>query len=252
MLLISVLLSLQHMPCHNKSANDFVFIGSSSFLATAGHSSSGNNVIMWDTLLPPRCALIQCKSTQTLIHHDSVEALYVLKVKSIIAILPPRFSQLNVIIVCSIIQYFIIDSLHSFPLSGVRCDISALRPTAPAPGGRWEERRRMYIWCTTEKTATYFPRTRIQCTLYGPRSMRRVLCNWISRRRYKSVGFIYASVDKDFPRRTLQNVNVQQSSHSWSPSTACHQRWYAIYYIIINNIVFYYFHKICSLLAHAT
>lgn len=49
------------MNCHNKSANDFAFIGSSSFLATAGHSSDGRNVVMWDTLLPPRCSLIECK-----------------------------------------------------------------------------------------------------------------------------------------------------------------------------------------------
>jgi len=48
-----------NMMCHNKSANDFVFISSSSFLASAGHSSDGMNVGLWDTLLPPRSALIQ-------------------------------------------------------------------------------------------------------------------------------------------------------------------------------------------------
>ena len=50
------------MACHNKSANDFVFISSSSFLASAGHSSDGMNVGLWDTLLPPRSSLIQRES----------------------------------------------------------------------------------------------------------------------------------------------------------------------------------------------
>lgn len=49
------------MSCHNKHTSDFVFISSSSFLATAGYSSDGNNVCFWDTLLPARCSLVQCK-----------------------------------------------------------------------------------------------------------------------------------------------------------------------------------------------
>lgn len=33
--------SLQTFKCHNKQGNDFAFLGSTSFLATAGHSSDG-------------------------------------------------------------------------------------------------------------------------------------------------------------------------------------------------------------------
>ena len=38
---------------------DFVFVGSSSLLASAGHSSDGCNLCLWDTLLPQRSAKIQ-------------------------------------------------------------------------------------------------------------------------------------------------------------------------------------------------
>ena len=52
---------LQHLQCHNKSLSDFVFMGSSSILATAGHSLENRNVCIWDTLLPHRSALVQGK-----------------------------------------------------------------------------------------------------------------------------------------------------------------------------------------------
>nr|XP_045610736.1 dmX-like protein 2 [Procambarus clarkii] len=42
--------------CHNKHGSDFVFVGSSSLLATAGQSSEHRNVALWDTLLPQRKA----------------------------------------------------------------------------------------------------------------------------------------------------------------------------------------------------
>ncbi|XP_054286224.1 dmX-like protein 2 isoform X3 [Macrosteles quadrilineatus] len=44
--------------CHNKLTSDFVFLGSCSLVATAGHSSESKNVAMWDTLLPQKKALI--------------------------------------------------------------------------------------------------------------------------------------------------------------------------------------------------
>merc|ERR1712088_989523 len=40
------------MQTHGKNTADFVFQGgSSSLLATAGHSADGRNVALWDTLL---------------------------------------------------------------------------------------------------------------------------------------------------------------------------------------------------------
>ncbi|KAL1117871.1 hypothetical protein AAG570_004184 [Ranatra chinensis] len=44
--------------CHNKVTSDFVFLGSCSMVATAGHSSESKNVAIWDTLLPQKKALI--------------------------------------------------------------------------------------------------------------------------------------------------------------------------------------------------
>ncbi|XP_078694772.1 dmX-like protein 2 isoform X2 [Branchiostoma floridae x Branchiostoma belcheri] len=45
--------------CHNKQTSDFVYINSSSFLSTAGHSSDHRNVCLWDTLMPHRSCLVQ-------------------------------------------------------------------------------------------------------------------------------------------------------------------------------------------------
>ncbi|XP_077318349.1 dmX-like protein 1 isoform X1 [Lithobates pipiens] len=44
--------------CHNKTTNDFVFISSSSLIATAGQSSDNRNVCMWDTLVAPANSLV--------------------------------------------------------------------------------------------------------------------------------------------------------------------------------------------------
>ncbi|XP_046448229.1 dmX-like protein 2 isoform X2 [Daphnia pulex] len=44
--------------CHSKGTSDFVFLGSSSILATTGHSSESRNVVLWDTLMPQRKAII--------------------------------------------------------------------------------------------------------------------------------------------------------------------------------------------------
>ncbi|KAL1453933.1 hypothetical protein WDU94_010234 [Cyamophila willieti] len=45
--------------CHNKITSDFVFLGSCSLVATAGHSSESKNVCLWDSLLPQKKALVQ-------------------------------------------------------------------------------------------------------------------------------------------------------------------------------------------------
>ncbi|XP_069043344.1 dmX-like protein 1 isoform X6 [Lepisosteus oculatus] len=46
------------LQCHNKTANDFVFVGSSSLIATAGQSSDNRNVCLWDTLVSPVNSLV--------------------------------------------------------------------------------------------------------------------------------------------------------------------------------------------------
>uniref|UniRef100_A0A8B9J3P7 Dmx like 1 n=1 Tax=Amazona collaria TaxID=241587 RepID=A0A8B9J3P7_9PSIT len=52
--------------CHNKTANDFVFISSSSLIATAGSSSDNRNICLWDTLVSPTNSLVHA-----FICHDS-------------------------------------------------------------------------------------------------------------------------------------------------------------------------------------
>ncbi|XP_041105290.1 dmX-like protein 1 isoform X1 [Polyodon spathula] len=54
------------LQCHNKTANDFVFVGSSSLIATAGQSSDNRNVCLWDTLVTPANSLVHA-----FICHDS-------------------------------------------------------------------------------------------------------------------------------------------------------------------------------------
>ncbi|XP_066130244.1 LOW QUALITY PROTEIN: dmX-like protein 1 [Saccopteryx bilineata] len=44
--------------CHNKTANDFVFVSSSSLIATAGLSTDSRNVCLWDTLVAPANSLV--------------------------------------------------------------------------------------------------------------------------------------------------------------------------------------------------
>ncbi|XP_023230378.1 dmX-like protein 2 [Centruroides sculpturatus] len=44
--------------CHGKQASDFIFVNSSSLIATVGHSSDNKNVCIWDTLLPQGKALV--------------------------------------------------------------------------------------------------------------------------------------------------------------------------------------------------
>ncbi|XP_006886049.1 PREDICTED: dmX-like protein 1-like [Elephantulus edwardii] len=52
--------------CHNKTANDFVFVSSSSLIATAGLSTDNRNVCLWDTLVAPANSLVHAFSC-----HDS-------------------------------------------------------------------------------------------------------------------------------------------------------------------------------------
>lgn len=52
--------------CHNKTANDFVFISSSSLIATAGLSSDNRNICLWDTLVSPANSLVHA-----FVCHDS-------------------------------------------------------------------------------------------------------------------------------------------------------------------------------------
>ncbi|XP_016361814.1 dmX-like protein 1 [Sinocyclocheilus anshuiensis] len=56
------------LQCHNKTANDFVFVGSSSLIATAGLSTDNRNVCLWDTLVTPAYSLVHGKSSHTLTH----------------------------------------------------------------------------------------------------------------------------------------------------------------------------------------
>ncbi|XP_033633785.1 dmX-like protein 2 isoform X2 [Asterias rubens] len=44
--------------CHSKTVYDFNFLGSSSFLATAGLSSDNRNICLWDTLMPTNKAMV--------------------------------------------------------------------------------------------------------------------------------------------------------------------------------------------------
>ncbi|XP_057211721.1 dmX-like protein 1 [Triplophysa rosa] len=50
------------LQCHNKTANDFAFVGSSSLIATAGLSTDNRNVCLWDTLVTPANSLVQAFS----------------------------------------------------------------------------------------------------------------------------------------------------------------------------------------------
>ncbi|XP_053355877.1 dmX-like protein 2 isoform X5 [Clarias gariepinus] len=44
--------------CHSKVCGDFSFITSSSLIATAGHSTDGRNVCLWDTLISPSNTMV--------------------------------------------------------------------------------------------------------------------------------------------------------------------------------------------------
>ena len=55
---MSVLLRLQNHQVHSKNCSDFCFLGCSSVVVTAGHSSDHKNVAMWDTLLPLKKSMV--------------------------------------------------------------------------------------------------------------------------------------------------------------------------------------------------
>uniref|UniRef100_A0A4W5QJI7 Dmx like 1 n=1 Tax=Hucho hucho TaxID=62062 RepID=A0A4W5QJI7_9TELE len=54
------------LQCHNKTAHDFVFVGSSSLIATAGLSTDNRNVCLWDTLVNPMNSLVHGESSNTI------------------------------------------------------------------------------------------------------------------------------------------------------------------------------------------
>ncbi|TPX73880.1 hypothetical protein CcCBS67573_g04853 [Chytriomyces confervae] len=49
----------QVLQCHSAITNDFCFVNSSTILATAGVSSNGSNICLWDTLLPQHKARVK-------------------------------------------------------------------------------------------------------------------------------------------------------------------------------------------------
>ena len=49
---------MQSSQVHSKNCSDFTFLGCSSVLVTAGHSTDHKNVCMWDTLLPAKKSLV--------------------------------------------------------------------------------------------------------------------------------------------------------------------------------------------------
>ncbi|CAG0879339.1 unnamed protein product [Cyprideis torosa] len=46
------------LQCHSKTTSDFIFVGSSSLMATAGYGAENKNLGLWDTLLPQRKSLV--------------------------------------------------------------------------------------------------------------------------------------------------------------------------------------------------
>lgn len=48
----------QTAQCHSKQTSDFVYLGSSSLIASAGMSTDSKNVALWDTLMPMKKAQI--------------------------------------------------------------------------------------------------------------------------------------------------------------------------------------------------
>ncbi|KAK6180445.1 hypothetical protein SNE40_012599 [Patella caerulea] len=64
---------IMSLSCHNKTTSDFTFVGSSSLIATAGHSSESRNVCLWDTLLPKRSSLVHAFNCH---EHGSPAVIY--------------------------------------------------------------------------------------------------------------------------------------------------------------------------------
>ena len=53
------MVSVQKLRVHSKTANDFAFLNSASFIATGGQSSESRNVCLWDMLVPDNQALVK-------------------------------------------------------------------------------------------------------------------------------------------------------------------------------------------------
>ncbi|KAJ3274403.1 regulator of (H+)-ATPase in vacuolar membrane [Terramyces sp. JEL0728] len=70
--------------CHQGAINDFAFLNSSSVVATAGTSTNGMNVSIWDTLLPPGKARVKVFSSQEnlLVAGGKKGSIYVIDVRN--------------------------------------------------------------------------------------------------------------------------------------------------------------------------
>lgn len=64
----------QTYQCHNKTASDFTFLGSSSLLMTAGHSTDHRNVVLLDTLLPTKKCVVSTFAAHE--HHGAAAITY--------------------------------------------------------------------------------------------------------------------------------------------------------------------------------
>lgn len=73
---------IMSLPCHNKTTSDFTFVGCSSLIATAGHSTENKNVCLWDTLMPPRQALVHAFVCH---EHGSPAIIYALQSQTLIS-----------------------------------------------------------------------------------------------------------------------------------------------------------------------
>ena len=81
---LSVCICAQSFKCHSKVTSDFVFVGSSSLIATAGHSADNRNVCLWDTLLPQRRALVQGLIRTMLLCFTFVDIMMMFHVRNIL------------------------------------------------------------------------------------------------------------------------------------------------------------------------
>jgi len=81
---LSMCICAQSFKCHSKVTSDFVFVGSSSLIATAGHSADNRNVCLWDTLLPQRRALVQGLIRTMLLCFTFVDIMMMFHVRNIL------------------------------------------------------------------------------------------------------------------------------------------------------------------------
>ena len=145
---------MQSHQCHSKGTSDFVFLGSSSVLATTGHSSESRNVVLWDTLMPQRKAVIHCKYFFIYLY------------------LFAEFNSLN------------FSFLFSFCVSRKRRYQLVVRSATPASNICWSKRGSLPLGFKTTNIASQIHGTRVfSCRkMHGSRSERRIfryrICRW--------------------------------------------------------------------------